>query len=62
MCKKISTWVNLPMSRKEYISKGIIAEIVKGPKNRTSDNDLAAIFGKMERTDIPIRPSKASYR
>ncbi|TCT10903.1 DUF2971 domain-containing protein [Paralcaligenes ureilyticus] len=46
----------------EYINKGIIAEIVKGPKNGTSDNDLAAIFGKMERTDIPIRQSKASYR
>lgn len=46
----------------EYISKGIIAEIVKGPKNGTSDNDLDAIFGKMECTNIPIRQSKASYR
>ncbi|WP_397473502.1 DUF2971 domain-containing protein [Pusillimonas sp.] len=45
----------------EFMSEGIIAEIIKGPKNGTY-SDLGAIFGKMERPDIQIKQSKASYR
>lgn len=46
----------------EYIKDGIIQEVILGPKNGTSENTLRAIFGKMEKSDIHIIRSRASYR
>lgn len=46
----------------EYIKDGIIQEVILGPKNGTSDSDLRALFGRMEKSDIRIKRSTASYR
>lgn len=46
----------------EYIKDGIIQEIILGPKNYTSGSDLRALLGRMDKPDIEIKKSRASYR
>lgn len=46
----------------EYVKSGIIQEIILGPKNETSGSDLRALLGKMDKPDISIKKSRASYR